>query len=215
VGFGRTGTTSLKLALERLGAGPCYHMLDVMQDQTRARAWLAAGQSQRPDWSSLFAGFSSTVDWPAAAFWRELLDAYPGAKAILTVRDPQQWYDSMAKTILRAWRMRRERAGQPPAEGTGTDAPRVVDTKDFGDMIEVVVERRVFDGRADDREYAIARLERHIAEVKASVPAEQLLVYEVTQGWEPLCAFLEVPVPDEPFPWANDSTAFIERAGLR
>src|SRR5262245_42237849 len=120
VGFGRTCTTSVKLALERLGAGPCFHMLDVMQSQARARAWLAAARSQHPDWASRLAGFSSTMDWPAAAYWRELLDAYPQAKAILTVRDPQRWYDSMEKTILRAWRLRREQAGRPPAEGTDT-----------------------------------------------------------------------------------------------
>ena len=190
-------------------------MLDVMRDQARARAWRAAAASQRPDWASLFAGYSSTADWPAAAFWQELLDAYPQAKAILTVRDAQRWYDSMDKTILRAWRRRRERASQPPAEGTDTAAAGVIDTTDFGDMIEAVVERRVFGGRAEDREYAIATFERHIAEVRAKVPADRLLVYEVTRGWEPLCAFLEVPVPDEPFPWENDSAVFIQRAGFR
>jgi hypothetical protein len=154
------------------------------------------------------------MDWPAVAFWRELLDAYPAAKAILTVRDAQRWYDSMDKTILRAWRLRRERASQPPAEDTDTAAARVTDTTDFGDMIEAVVECRVFGGRAGDREHAIATFERHIAEVRAKVPADRLLIYEVTRGWEPLCAFLEVPVPDEPFPWENDSAVFTQRAGF-
>jgi hypothetical protein len=213
-GFGRTGTASLKVALESLGAGPCYHMLDVMQDHARARAWSAAASSPDPDWASLFAGFSSTVDWPAAAFWRELLEAYPQAKAILTVRDPQRWYDSMETTILRAWRWRRARASRPPAEGADAMAVSVARTTDFGDMIEAVVERRVFGGRAYDRRDAIATFERHTAEVRASVPAERLLVYEVGQGWEPLCAFLDLPVPDQPFPWVNDAASFIERAGM-
>lgn len=214
MGFGRTGTASLKDALESLGVGPCYHMLDVMQDHARARAWLAAARSPQPDWASLFAGFSSTVDWPGAAYWRELLDAYPRAKAILTVRDPQRWYDSMETTILRAWRWHRERASQPPAGGAEAAAGRVVDSAAFGDMIKAVVENRVFAGRAYDREDAIAIFERHIAEVRASVPAQRLLVYEVTQGWQPLCAFLDVPVPDQPFPWVNDSATFIQRAGF-
>jgi Sulfotransferase domain len=211
VGFGRTGTASLKVALERLGTGPCHHMLDVMQDHALTRAWLATAESQHPDWSALFAGYSSTVDWPAAAFWRELLEAYPRAKAILTVRDPQRWYDSMEKTILRAWRQRRERAGNAPVPGTGA-AGRATDMADFGKLTEAVVSRRVFGGKGEDRDHAIATFQRHTAEVRATVAPDRLLVYEVTQGWAPLCAFLDVPEPDEPFPWENDSATFVQRA---
>lgn len=189
-------------------------MSDVMRDQARTRAWLAAAASPHPDWASLLAGFSSTMDWPASAYWRELLDAYPHAKAILTVRDPQRWYESMDKTILRSWRQRRERASVPAAEGSATVAARVVDSADFGDLTQAVVNRRVFGGRAEEREHAIATFERHTAEVRATVPADRLLVYEVGEGWEPLCAFLDVPVPDEPFPWENDAAAFIQRAGF-
>src|SRR5690348_10244023 len=101
VGFGRTGTASLKVALERLGVAPCYHMYDVIEEPARARAWLAAAEGGKPDWDEIFAGYAATVDWPGAAFWRELLATYPQAKVILTVRDPQRWYDSTRQTIFR------------------------------------------------------------------------------------------------------------------
>jgi hypothetical protein len=200
----------MKIALERLGYGPCFHMSDVMRDASRAKAWLDAANSADPDLTSLLAGFTSTMDWPAAAFWRELLDAYPQAKAILTVRDPQRWYDSMENTILRAWRSRGERTGQ----ATDTGPARVVDSSDFGAMTQAVVRRRVFDGRLDDRAYAIETFERHSAEVRAAVPADRLLSYQVSQGWEPLCTFLDVPVPAEPFPWENDTATFIQRLSM-
>ena len=226
VGFGRTGTASLKEALERLGIGPCYHMQDVLRDPSRARAWLTAAEQVaaggRPDWEGIFAGYSSTVDWPGSSFWRELVAAYPSAKAILTVRDPQRWYDSMESTILRTWRARRERAAgpgaplrQPAAPPSRSAAPPSQappsHQRDFAAMTDEVVARRVFAGRADEREYAIATYGRHVAEVRATVPAERLLVFEVAQGWAPLCAFLEVPEPDEPFPRVNDKGAFNER----
>jgi hypothetical protein len=199
VGFGRTGTASLKLALERLGAGPCYHMADIVEQPSRARPWLAAANGERPDWAAVLAGFSSTVDWPGASFWRELVEAYPAAKVILTVRDPQRWYDSMEQTILRSWRLRAQR---PPA---------TAEMRDFAAMTDAVIALRVFAGRAYDRDSAIAAYDRHVAEVQAAVPAPRLLVFEVAQGWEPLCAFLGEPVPDEPFPRANDSAAYAQR----
>jgi hypothetical protein len=201
--------------MDRLGAGPCYHMSDVMRDPARARAWLAATASGNPDWGSLFAGFASTMDWPASAFWRELLEAYPEAKAILTVRDPEQWYESMDKTILRSWRERAQRLSQPADQRTETAQTRVTDTSDFFELTQSVVNGRVFDGRAAERDHAIATFERHNAEVVATVPADRLLVYEVSQGWKPLCEFLDVAVPDEPFPRENDAATFSQRAGFR
>jgi hypothetical protein len=200
VGFGRTGTASLKEALVRLGAGPCYHMREVIDEPARARPWLAAAAGHRPDWTDVFAGYQSTVDWPGASYWRELVDAFPAAKIILTTRDPDRWYDSMAGTVLRAWRLRRE--APPPADPA---------LRDIADMTTRVIALRVFDGRHEDRSHAIATYERHNADVRAAVPAERLLDFQVAQGWQPLCAFLGTPVPDEPFPRVNDTAEFNRR----
>jgi hypothetical protein len=200
VGFGRTGTASLKEALESLGAGPCYHMRDVVERPARSRPWLAAAAGDRPDWTDVFAGYASTVDWPGAAFWRDLVAAFPDAKVVLTTRDPDRWYDSMASTVLRAWRLRRE--APPPADPA---------LRDLREMLERVIARRVFDGRVEDRAHAIATYERHNADVRAALPAHRLLDFQVAQGWEPLCAFLGAPVPDEPFPRANDAAEFNRR----
>jgi hypothetical protein len=202
VGFGRTGTASLRSALDLLGFGPCYHMADVLGRPERVRAWHAAAQGPVADWSELFDGYAATTDWPGSAFWRELVAAYPAAKAILTVRDPQRWYDSMERTVLETWRRRRAAPDAvPPA------------MREFGPMIEAVINQRVFAGRAEDREYAVRAFERHVEDVRATVPADRLLVFEVAQGWAPLCEFLDVPVPDAPFPRENDSAAFGQRTG--
>jgi hypothetical protein len=140
------------------------------------------------------------VDWPGASFWCELVAAFPAAKVVLTTRDPDGWYDSMTGTVLRAWRLRRE--APPP-----TDPAK----RDLADLMERVIGRRVFDGRAEDRAHAIATYERHNADVRAAVPAHRLLDFQVAQGWEPLCAFLGTPVPDEPFPRINDTAEFNRR----
>jgi hypothetical protein len=207
VGFGRTGTASLKLALERLDLGPCYHMTSVLERPERAGEWLAVARGESSDWDGIFAGFQSTVDWPAAAFWRELIAAYPGAKVILTVRDPERWYDSMEKTILEVWK----RAGSLRDSRIG---PLLnLAQPGFGRFLamnrEVIVER-VFGGRMD-RADAVAAFRRHADEVRSTVPADRLLVFEVAEGWGPLCAFLGVTVPDEPFPHVNDAAEFNRR----
>ena len=205
MGFGRTGTASLKLALERLGFEPCYHMFEITRQPARARGWLAAARGQPPDWDSIFAGFQSTVDWPAAAFWRQLLDAYPQARAILTVRDPQKWYDSMERTIFRGGARWQSPLSQRMLRLMTVGKP---DVRDFIAMVNTAVVERVFAGRVGERAHAVGVYERHNADVRASVPAHRLLVFDVAEGWQPLCAFLDVAVPDEPFPHVNDTAEF-------
>jgi hypothetical protein len=199
-GLGRTGTLSLKVALERLGFGPCYHMLEVMEHPQHVPLWVAAARGDAVDWEELFAGYQATTDWPACAFWRSLVAAYPAAPVLLTVRDPGRWYDSVRDTIHAI--SHRE---LPSPEGLPAAMAQ------FREMVETVVWQGTFGGRFEDRDHAIEVFRRHTEEVRRALPPKRLLVYEVGQGWEPLCAFLDVPVPDEPFPHLNDTASFHAR----
>ncbi|GAA1675910.1 sulfotransferase family protein [Nonomuraea maheshkhaliensis] len=206
-GFGRTGTRSLQAALELLGFGPCYHMSTVIAEPYRVRQWLDVGEGRSRDWDAVFAGFRSAVDWPAAAYWRELAAHHPDAKVILTVRDPGRWYDSVSETIFRAFLDQR----RPPPHRRMISrlvAWRAPDFALFPRMTRATFIDPVFDGRLDDRDHVIEVFERHIAEVKATIAAERLLVFEAGDGWGPLCAFLGVPVPAEPYPRVNERADF-------
>jgi len=198
-GFGRTGTLSLKLALERLGLGPCYHMLEVMENPEHAATWQDAVDGKPIDWERLFAGYRSAVDWPAAAFWRELAVHYPRAKVILTLRDPDRWYESVEATIYR-------RMIAPAVE-----PERVAQRR----MARQLVLEQTFGGRFADRAHAKAVFARHNDEVRSALPPKRLLVFEAADGWTPLGRFLGVPVPDEPYPRTNSTAEFRERVAQR
>ena len=185
-GFGRTGTESMKLALETLGLGPCHHMTEVLPRPEQVALWRSAARGDLPDWEEAFAGYKSAVDWPAAYFWRDLSAYYPDAKILLTVRSPASWYASMERTLLKTIK-------------SSTD-PASLGVRMIG--------QGVFGGRLDDRDHAIAIYERNTAEVQATFPPERLLTYSLGDGWAPLCAFLGRPVPDTPFPWSNSSEDF-------
>jgi hypothetical protein len=191
-GIGRTGTLSLKLALNRLGLGPCHHMEEVLdQLPIQLPLWNAALKGD-PDWSAIYRGYASAVDWPTAAFYRELIEAFPGAKFILTHRSPESWADSFAATIYRLL-------------GRKDDAPPEV--KEWLEMASGVIARSGFTPGMDPD--ALARsFMAHNHAVKEVIPASQLLVYQVKEGWQPLCSFLGLPVPDEPFPRTNDREEF-------
>jgi hypothetical protein len=195
-GFGRTGTLSLKLALETLGLGPCHHMEEVMKHPEQIPVWQAAGRGEAVDWAALLKDYRSTVDWPSAQFWRELAARFPDAKVVLTVRDRARWYESFSKTILVLMSAREA-------------APNET-MKAIFDMAQEVIIRRAFDGRLDDPNHVMAGFDRHNAAVQAALPPERLLVYEVAQGWEPLCRFLGRPVPATPFPRVNSTAEFWE-----
>ncbi|SRR5579884_8755 len=198
-GFGRTGTMSLKAALEQLGFGPSYHMIENFDRPDRAAFWLDAAEGKPVDWRGFLSGYRATVDWPGCAFYRQLMDAFPKAKVLLSTRDPERWYESVSETIH----------SRPSAEPPGDDDP--VNVR----MIRKVVWEGSLQGRFNDRDEAIDIFKRHNAEVQESVPAERLLVYEVKEGWEPLCRFLDVPVPNEPFPHLNDRTTFNDPDSFR
>jgi hypothetical protein len=207
-GFGRTGTRALKAALERLGCGPCYHMSEVIDQPARVRQWLEIGEGGTPNWDAVFAGYNAAVDWPAASYWRELAVHYPQSKVILTVRDPDLWYDSVSATIFES--ARAERRPLPPHRKLirWLVAQRSPDFALYPRMARATFIDRIFAGRIDDRAHVVRVFEQHVAEVKAAIPSERLLVFEAEQGWAPLCAFLDQPVPNEPFPQTNERAAF-------
>ncbi|HMW14425.1 MAG: sulfotransferase family protein [Pseudomonadales bacterium] len=197
-GFGRTGTLSFKQALEQLGFNPCYHMLEVFNNPTHIPQWQAAAEGRLPDWKALLNGYQAAVDWPVCAFWRELTEAFPQAKVVLTLRDPQKWYQSIISTIYQTL----------IAPSSTDESPQLTAHRA---MTRQLILQNTFDGRLDDPTHAIAVYQRHIETVKSSLSPRQLLVYEVAQGWEPLCEFLECPVPDSPFPQVNSTEEFQTR----
>lgn len=186
-GFGRTGTMSLKVALEQLGY-PCYHMVECMPKGPEHWQLWEQVVTTTPDWDTIFQGFSATVDFPACTSYASLAKYYPEAKVVLTVRDPQQWFNSVQSTIF----------GKEWIEFlSGTTA---------GTYMKATI-NDYFDGRMHDHDHLIRRFNEHVAEVRSTITAERLLVFEVADGWEPLCRFLELPVPDVAFPRINDTEA--------
>ena len=213
-GFGRTGTLSLREALVRLGFGPCDHMLENFEHPERFALWkdvFERKQAGEPiDWRPLLGGYRAIVDWPGAYFWPELIAAHPDAKVILTVRDPERWYESCLATIFQL----RARADQSPwAWAVMWLVGVVMPTMREGlQVVDDVIWKGTFDGRFLDRGHALRVFAAHRAAVQETVPPERLLVLDVKQGWEPLCAFLGVPVPaGEPFPHVNNAESFQKR----
>lgn len=195
-GLGRTGTLSLKIALEMLGLGPCYHMAEVFHHPTHPDLWSAAADGQ-VDWEKLFEGYASTVDWPSTYFWRELANYYPDAKVILTHRSTESWIKSAKATIFR------HMESDPPE-----DKPIMAAQKR---MVQKLILRSSFAGNVEDPVHLAKVYEAHNEEVRRTIPADRLLVYQVKEGWEPLCKFLGVPVPAADFPSVNSTEDFQAR----
>jgi sulfotransferase family protein len=188
---------SFQRALNALGVGPCYHMLEVYANDGHDEIWASAINGDPVDWDALFAAYRSVCDWPAVSFWRELKAANPKAKVVLTRRDPDDWYDSIARTIFLALERH-------------TDDERLARWR-------VWTRKLIFEqtfGNRLDRANVVSVLRTHEADVIASVPADELLVYDVAEGWPPLCDFLGTPVPDEPFPRLNSTAEFRVWTGL-
>lgn len=196
-GFGRTGTNSLKLALEQLGFGPCHHMFEVRDNPRQLPFWQAAARGEIMDWDEVFAEYNASVDWPSAHFWREIADHFADAKVLLSVRPAESWFKSVHSTIYPSMMKRKD---DPP--GVNLDRRNMA--------FEIVV-NQTFDGRLEDKAHALGVYEAHIAEVQRSIAPERLLTFDVAEGWKPLCAFLEVPVPEEPFPRTNSTEEFQAR----
>lgn len=185
-GLGRTGTLSLKLALEYLGFMPCHHMVEFFAAMpTQLPLWLDAIDG-KPDWDVVFDGFQACVDYPACHHWRALADHYPDAKIILSVRDPESWYKSCSSTIFSEGML-----------GMMLNSP----LKSFFEGTVVAD----FRDKVGDRDFMVDYFRRWNETVIAQAPPERLLVFEAKQGWAPLCAFLGVPVPDIPYPRVNST----------
>jgi hypothetical protein len=210
VGVGRTGTLSLKAALEQLGFGPCFHMRNMLDHLDRLPLWQAAADGQPVDWDAVFAGYRSSVDWPGAAFWRELSSFYPDAKIILTVRDPERWHDSVRQTIYQLF-------GGGPESPLAEEALRKIPgiAKVHAVNRKLIWNGPWLQGRFEDRAFAVRAFEEYNARVRREVAAERLLVFDISAGWEPLCTFLDVAVPGEEFPHLNDRQEFWGRVRAR
>lgn len=194
-GVGRTGTYSLKLALERLGFGPAHHMEEVLKAPERqVPLWHAAAQGNA-DWPALYEGYNSAVDWPTASFWRELSQAYPHAKFVLTARSPENWHESFSETIQKL--MQGADKAPPPMQP-------------FMAMAGAVLGKAGFSANLT-RDETIAAYRAHVDAVTSGIPASRLLVYDLRDGWEPLSRFLGVDAPDEPFPRTNNRADFWDR----
>ena len=194
-GVGRTGTYSLKLAINQIGLGPCHHMEEVLHNMAVHVPLWSAAAAAKPDWPNIYDGYRSAVDWPTACFFRELVKEYPTAKFVLTQRDPEKWADSFGATIYKLL------AGKD-------EAPQ--EMRAWLQMTSDIVANTGFPPGLDRDELARA-FDAHNHAVKDAIPASQLLVFEVKDDWEPLCDFLEVPVPDGDFPRTNHREEFWDR----
>jgi len=181
-GLGGTGTLQAKAALERLGVAPCYHIAEIQQHPEQTAFWAEVANGGAADWDVLFGAYAASVDFPACVVYAELMEAYPEAKVLLTVRAPERAYERM-RTIYKI--------------STGPESPFPAELRD---VFDTFVWKGIFGGAFEDRGRALAAYRSWDDEVKARVPEERLLVYDVDDGWEPLCVFLGRDVPDEPFP---------------
>jgi hypothetical protein len=194
-GLGRTGTHSLKVALEQLLGAPCYHMVEVFEHPDHVSSWNDAMHDRPVDWHALFDGYAAAVDWPAAGVWRPIAEAFPDAPVLLSTRtDADEWWTSAKNTIF---------------EAIGPEAPPGME--EWHEMGMAMIHR--FSPDWPDEDATKAAYDRHNAEVRAVVPPERLVEWRPADGWAPLCAALDLPVPDEPFPLTNTTAEFRARAG--
>ncbi len=195
-GLSRTGTMSTQAALQLLGY-PCYHMAEVARSERHLGAWgsYLSGESNM-DWSELFSSFLACVDTPCCLFYREMLKAFPDAKVLLNLRDPENWYDSLVSLAeaLEEFRARSE------------ENPKLAAFLDVTDMVGLRLTNGDF-----SKENCIEAFHRHNNDVQNHVPSSRLLVFKVQDGWEPLCEFLDKEIPETPFPHLNEGRETIHQ----
>jgi len=198
-GFGRTGTMSIKLALEKLGLGPCHHMEEVIKNPSQLPYWEKAANAEKVNWDDVFQGYKSAVDWPSAHYWKELAEFYPESKILLSVRPAELWWESYSSTIKKLLEMQDE---------ITEEYPRSVMA-----MANKIITQQTFANATDDKELVLSEFQNRIDQVKDYLPENRLLIYQVTDGWAPLCDFLGVPIPECDFPRSNNKVEFWEVFG--
>jgi hypothetical protein len=193
-GLHRTGTLSLKIALETLGYQKCYHFIELGANPSHLSQWMAASEGQTTDWDALFEGYQATLDFPGQYFYKDLHKAYPNAKVILTVREAERWYESVYNTIYRVYK--------------NADALMPPERKLLAPLDHLLFEV-YYQGRFEDKSFMLDFYHQYVEEVKNAIPADKLLVFQVKEGWKPLCEFLDAPIPEnEAFPHVNDTQDF-------
>ena len=202
-GFGRTGTMSLKIALEKLGIGPCYHMREVVSHPSHIKIWYDISHGEHPNWDRLFSGFNSAVDFPVCLFYEELVNKFPDAKFILTLRDFDTWYESTANTIYKV-----------PTMLPDWFKRVVYPIRMFIELQVNLIWVGLFKNNFSDRESTELVYNEHIESVKKTIPADKLLIYRVNEGWGPLCEFLNVDKPEIPFPKVNDTAEMLRNFAI-
>lgn len=207
-GFGRTGTLSLKHALEELGYKKCHHMLEIFQHPEELPYWNRLLETGTTDFDAMFKGYTAVVDFPGSIYYKQLMAKYPDAKVVLTVRDPEKWYKSAYDTIYKAAPKGFNKFMMRVISIFKPELRYVLKSIDFADKC---VWKGFFQDRFADKAYMIEFYNKWIEDVKNTVPADKLIVFEVKDGWEPLCAFLNKPVPSIPFPKVNDTAEFNSR----
>lgn len=196
-GFGRTGSMSMKIALEQLGVGPCHHMDEVIANPAEQLPyWLAASKGEKINWNDALKGYESCVDWPTAAYWPVLAKHFPEAKILLTTRSAESWYNSISKTIFKIMGDATNASGNEP--------------NPFGEMLQHMILENTFNGDITDRDHCINVFNKNVQAVKDSFSGNKLFIYNIGDGWEGLCKWLDVPVPDIPFPRTNNQQEFFE-----
>ena len=207
-GMGRTGTLSLKNALEILGNSKCYHLNELLLDPSRLSLWEELQSSGSTDFASLFEGYYATTDAPGCLFVAELHKAFPEAKVILSVRDPESWYESALETIYRGtpitWR---QKLSVGLRGSLNSEFRRKLPVLSFAGTL---MWKEYFEGRFLDKAFAMERYQAHNEFVKSLIPSEQLLIFQSKEGWEPLCSFLGKPMPSVPYPFNNQREPFLE-----
>jgi hypothetical protein len=211
-GYGRTGTTSLKAALVQLGLGPCFSAGDVFDNPELIRPLLGAVERGSANWGEMLAGYESIVSEPATPCWRELVEYYPEAKVVHTARDPERWVDSIQKTLARRRRHLNSLPGRAVVQMSsmlGTDFAPLIK------LFRMTLEAQALKAVAERRPERAAELfQEHTEQVVKTVPADRLLIYDVRAGWGPLCEFLDVPVPAEPFPEMSTRVQYTNGRGF-
>ncbi len=209
VGFGRSGTMSLKHALEEVGAGPCFHMIDLIRNPDKVDPWHDAAVKGEPDWEAMFAGYESTIDWPGCTFWRELIEVYPDAEVLLNYRDFDGFYKSCQNTI---WAIKQAAQKGELAQ----DANRPPPSPKLWQVIGALIWEQDFEGRFEDKEFIRGLYHDRIEEIKQTVPAERLTLFELgVDGWKTIGDMLEVETPDGNFPHLHDTDEFRSEFGLK